>query len=84
MALPETKTGPLYQADSFLVYITENVHGLHVFITNLADKLSELVQVTLSIWSDAQLPDATVKLLCSLKWILAQKHIQLCRVSEVK
>ena len=50
---------------------------LCVFLTNLADKLSELVQVALSIRSDAQLPDATVKLLRSLKWILQQKHGQL-------
>lgn len=39
-------------------------------LTDMADELSELVQVALSIRSDAQLPDATVKLLCSLKWIL--------------
>lgn len=36
----------------------------------MTDELSELVQVALPIRSDAQLPDATVKLLCSLKWIL--------------
>lgn len=36
----------------------------------MADKLSELVQVALAIGSDAQLPDAPVKLLRSLKRIL--------------
>lgn len=43
-----------------------------VLLTNLADELSELVQVALSIRSDAQLPDAAVKLLRSFKWILQQ------------
>lgn len=43
---------------------------LRVFLTNLTDELSELIQVALSIWSDAKLPYATVKLLCPLKWIL--------------
>lgn len=51
---------------------TDQQH-LGVFLTNLADELSELVQVALSIRSDAQLPDATVKLLSSFKWILQQK-----------
>lgn len=49
-------------------------HHLGVFLTNLADELSELVQVALSIRSDAQFPDAAVKLLRSFKWILQQKH----------
>lgn len=53
------------------------MYGLVLFFTNLADELSELVQVALSIRSNAQLPDATVKLLRSLKWILQQKHGQL-------
>lgn len=41
-----------------------------MWLTNLADELSELVQVALSIRGDAQLPDAAVELLCSFKWIL--------------
>lgn len=44
------------------------------FLTNLADELSELVQVALSIRSDAQFPDAAVKLVRSFKWILRQKQ----------
>ena len=44
------------------------------FLTNLADELSELVQVALSIRSDAQLPDAAVELLRSLKRILQREH----------
>lgn len=36
----------------------------------MTDELSELVQVALAIRGDAQLPDAAVKLLRSLKWIL--------------
>lgn len=51
---------------------TDQQH-LCVFLTNLADELSELVQVALPIRSDAQLSDAAVKLLRSLKWILQQK-----------
>lgn len=47
-------------------------------LTDLADELSELVQVALSIRSDAQLPDAAVKLFCSLKWILQQKNMDEC------
>lgn len=42
----------------------------NVCLTNLADELSELVQVAMPVRSDAQLPDPTVKLLRSLKWIL--------------
>lgn len=42
----------------------------YVLPTNLADELSELVQVTLSLWGDAQLSDAAVKLLRPLKRIL--------------
>lgn len=55
-----------------------------VFLTNLADELSELVQVALSIRSDAQLPDASVELLRSLKRILQQEQgrLQLSRTRQ--
>ena len=39
-------------------------------LTYLADQLSELIQVALALWSDAQLSDASVELLCSLKGVL--------------
>ena len=39
-------------------------------LTYLADELSELVQVALAIGSDAQLPDAAVELLSSIKRVL--------------
>ena len=39
-------------------------------LTYLADELSELVQVALAIGGDAQLPDATVELLSSIKRVL--------------
>lgn len=57
-----------------------------VLPTNLADELPELVQVTLSLWSDAQLPDSTVELLRSLKWILewTQEADVLSESSEVE
>lgn len=42
---------------------------MHI-LTNLADKLSELVQVALAIWSDTQFSDTTVELFCPFKWVL--------------
>lgn len=41
-----------------------------MFLTDLTDELPELVQVALTVRSDAQLSNAAVKLLCPLKWIL--------------
>lgn len=43
-------------------------------LTDLADELSELVQIALPIRSEAELSDAAVKLLCTLKWILQHTH----------
>lgn len=82
MALPGREQGRIGVGLHFAVefqrlYTTRVQLGLCAFLTNLADELSELVQVALSVRSDAQLPDATVKLLCSLKWILQQKHKKL-------
>lgn len=39
-------------------------------LTDLADELSELIQVALPVRGEAQLPDAPVKLLRSLKRVL--------------
>lgn len=48
----------------------------HILVlTNLADELPELVQVALSVRSKAQLSNAAVKLLSSLKWILQHKQL---------
>lgn len=43
-------------------------------LTDLADELSELIQVALSIRSEAQLSDASVELFCALKRVLQQQQ----------
>ena len=46
-----------------------------VCLTDLADELSKLVQVTLSLRCEAQLPDSTVELLRPFKRVLdRRKH----------
>ena len=51
---------------------TDHPHIAHG-VANLGHQSTELIQVTVSLGGQTQLPDAFVELITSVKWILVEK-----------
>jgi len=64
--IQQLRTKSIHRTYGFITQWLKN----HKWHTNLADEIAELIQIAESIGSQTELPNPTIELLRSLKWIL--------------